>query len=267
MDAMTANVIDVTDETFEQVVVEGSKTRPVIVDLWAAWCGPCRVIGPILEKVANERQGAFTLAKVDVDANGVGQALLNAVRSQGIPTVVAFRDGAVVDMFIGAYPEQAVNQFVDGVLPTAAEVAAHEAQEDADAGDLQEAERRYREALKADPGNRAAAVGLGKLLLDRGELEEASALVEPHLPDPEADRVARTVEVLGWSSLEGPGTLDSAKRLAAKGQWRQALDGMLGAIPEDRDAAREAMISVFAVLGDEDPLVAEYRKKLTNALF
>jgi len=94
----TTNVVEVTDENFEQVVIEGSKERPVVVDLWASWCAPCRTLGPILEKVAEERKGGFLLAKVDVDAQGVGQALLQAVKSQGIPTVVGFREGAAVDM-------------------------------------------------------------------------------------------------------------------------------------------------------------------------
>ena len=94
MSATTEHVIDVTDDTFEQVVIEGSKARPVVVDMWASWCAPCRTLGPILEKVAAERAGAFTLAKLDIDANAVGNALLQAVKSQGIPTVVAFRDGS-----------------------------------------------------------------------------------------------------------------------------------------------------------------------------
>ena len=120
MGAMT-QAIDVTDETFEQVVIEGSKTAPVVVDLWAAWCGPCRTLGPMLEKVATERDGAFTLAKIDVDAQQVGNALLQAVQSQSIPTVIAFRDGQPVSMFIGAYPEAELNRFVDSILPSEAE--------------------------------------------------------------------------------------------------------------------------------------------------
>ena len=113
MSTEAATVVEVTDADFEEVVVEGSMTRPVVVDLWAAWCGPCKTLGPILEKVARERGGAFLLAKLDVDANQVGNALLQAVRSQGIPTVVAFRDGEPVSMFIGAYPEPEVNRFVE----------------------------------------------------------------------------------------------------------------------------------------------------------
>src|SRR6187397_1348680 len=134
MSATTEHVIDVTDDTFEQVVIEGSKARPVVVDMWAAWCAPCRTLGPILEKVAAERGGAFTLAKLDIDANAVGNALLQAVKSQGIPTVVAFRDGQPVSMFIGAYPEEEVNRFVDSILPTDAELGAKEAEQAAESG-------------------------------------------------------------------------------------------------------------------------------------
>src|SRR5437879_1789247 len=107
MSTTMRNVVDVTDETLEEVVVEGSRTRPVVVDLWAEWCGPCRTLGPILERLAGERDGAFLLAKIDIDTNRVGQELLAAVRSQGIPTVVAFRDGVPASMFIGAQPEPA----------------------------------------------------------------------------------------------------------------------------------------------------------------
>ena len=150
------NVVEVTDADFEQLVIEESKTRPVVVDLWAAWCGPCRTLGPILEKVADEREGAFLLAKLDVDANQVGNALLQAVKSQGIPTVVAFRDGQPVSMFIGAYPEQEVNSFVDQLLPTEAELVAEEAVAEEASGDLEAAEHGYREALEKDPANREA---------------------------------------------------------------------------------------------------------------
>ena len=263
----TTNVVDVTDETFEQVVIEGSKERPVVVDMWAAWCGPCRTLGPILEKVAGEREGAFLLAKLDVDANGVGQALLQAVRSQGIPTVVAFADGQPVSMFIGAYPESEVNAFVDQLLPTEAEIEAAEAEAEADAGDLDAAETGFRDALAKDPQNKDAAIGLARVLVARGEIDEARPLVMQHLPDPEAEAVHAVIEVREWADEPANGTLASAKRLAARGKWREALDGMLGSLQDDRDAARQAMVTVFAALGDEDDLVDEYRRKLTAALF
>lgn len=267
MSVTDQHVVDVTDQDFERVVVEGSKTRPVVVDLWAAWCGPCRTLGPILEKVAKEREGAFLLAKLDVDANQVGNALLQAVRSQGIPTVVAFSGGEPVSMFIGAYPEQEVNAFVDGILPSEAEVAAEEAQAEEASGDLEGAEAGYREALEKESTNRDAALGLARLLAERGDLDEARDLIAPHLPDVDAERVASLIRVREWGSLDGAGPLDSAKKLAAQGRMPEALEGMLFALSDDRDAARSAMVDLFAVLGDEDPHVIEYRRKLTNALF
>ena len=267
MSTTMEHVVEVTDQTFEQVVIEGSKERPVVVDLWAAWCGPCRTLGPMLEKVASERDGAFVLAKIDVDANAVGQELLQAVRSQGIPTVVAFRDGQPVSMFIGAYPEPEVYRFVDSILPSDAEVEAKEAEEAVEAGDLATAERGFREALAEEPANSEAAIGLAKLLVERGDLDEARPLVAKALPDPEAERLHAAIEVRDWAGEPERGTLASAKRLAAADRWREALDGMIGALQDDRDAARQAMVTVFAVLGDDDELVPEYRRKLAAALF
>lgn len=261
------HVVEVTDATFEQVVVQGSNDRPVIVDLWAAWCGPCRVIGPILEKVAGERDGAFLLAKLDVDANGVGQALLQAVRSQGIPTVVAFRDGQPVSMFIGAYPEDEVNRFVDSLLPTPADLEAQEAEAEYEAGDLESAEAGFRDALSKEPDNKDAALGLGGVLIARGDLDGARPLVMQHLPDPDAEALHARIEVLEWTSEGGAGTLGSAKRTAAEGRWHEALDGLLVALGEDRDGARQAMLTVFLVLGEDHELVPEYRRRLAASLF
>ncbi|MGZ4149538.1 MAG: tetratricopeptide repeat protein [Actinomycetota bacterium] len=267
MSAIMEHVVEVTDESFEQVVVEGSKERPVVVDLWAAWCGPCRNLGPILEKVANERDGAFLLAKVDVDANGVGQALLQAVRSQSIPTVVAFRDGQIVDGFLGALPEPEVNRFVDALMPTETELEVKEAAAEAESGDVAEAEAAFREVLDKDPANRDAALGLARILLERGDVDGARPLVMQHLPDPEAERVHALIEVREWAHEPGAGTIESAKRMASQGSWREALDAMLGAVGEDRDGARQAMLTSFEVLGDEDPLTVEYRRRLSAALF
>jgi putative thioredoxin len=266
-ETMQPTVVNVTDTDFEQVVIEGSKDRPVVVDLWADWCGPCKSLGPILEKVAGERGGAFLLAKLDIDANRVGQELLSAVRSQGIPTVVAFRDGTPVSMFIGAYPEAEVNAFVNELVPSEADLLAEEAEAVAAAGDVVTAEEDFRGALEKDPDNAEAKVGLARILATRGELEAARELVGPLLPDPEAERVMSMIRVAGWAELAENGTLASAKRLAAKGTWREALDGMMGALPDDRDAARAAMVDAFAVLGDDDPLVPEYRRRLASALF
>lgn len=260
------HVVDVTDADFEQVVIEGSMQRPVVVDMWASWCAPCRTLGPILEKVANERAGAFLLAKLDVDANAVGNALLQAVQSQGIPTVVAFRDGQPVNMFIGAYPEPEVNRFIDSIVPTEAEVEADEALAEEAAGDLDSAEAGFRDALAKDPQNAEAAIGLARILVRRGEDDEARVLAEPLLPDAGAERVMSVIRVHGWASIEGTGALDLARREAAGGRWREALEGLLASFDEDPDAARAAMVDIFATLED-DPLVAEFRPKLAARLF
>jgi putative thioredoxin len=256
-------VVEATDQNFVQKVVEESKRRPVVVDLWAAWCGPCRTLGPILEKVAGERGGSFLLAKLDVDANPYTAGQFGV---QSIPTVIAFRDGRPIDGFVGAIPEPMVNEFIDRLMPSEAELEAEEALEQELDGDLEGAESRYREALDVDPGNREARIGLGRILAETARDEEARQVLMPALPDPEAERILAAIEVHGWAALTDPGTLASAKRLAAQGRWREALDGMLGALADDPDA-RQAMLEVFAVLGDEDEIVPEYRRKLAAALF
>jgi putative thioredoxin len=260
----TTNVVEVTDATFEEVVVEGSKTRPVLVDMWAAWCGPCRTLTPILEKVADERSGAFLLAKLDTDANPM---IAQAFGVQSIPTVIAFKDGEAVTGFVGAYPEPEVNRFVDSILPTEADRRAEDARSVEASGDLQGAEDRYREALAEDPDNREAAIGLARILLDRDELDAAEELVSRHRPDPEAERVQAAIEMRRWPQAPADGTLGHAKRLAASGDLAGGLAGMLQALSEDRDAARDAMVVVFTALGDDEPLVTEYRRRLAAALF
>jgi putative thioredoxin len=256
-------VVEATDQNFLETVVEESKRRPVVVDLWAAWCGPCRTLGPILERVAEERGGEFLLAKLDVDANPYTAGQFGV---QSIPTVIGFKEGRPVDGFIGAIPEPMVNEFVDRLLPTEADLEAREALEEELEGDLGDAEAKYRQALEADGGNRDARLGLGRVLVESGRDDEAREVLAPLLPDAEAERLLARMEVRSWASVEGPGTLASAKRLAAQGRYREALDGMLGALRDDPDA-RRAMLDVFAVLGDEDPLVQEYRRKLASALF
>ena len=235
-------VLDVTDADFEQVVIEGSMQRPVVVDMWASWCAPCRTLGPILEKVAAERQGAFLLAKLDVDANAVGNALLQAVQSQGIPTVVAFGGGQPVNMFIGAYPEPEVNRFIDSILPSEADVEADEALAEEVAGDLASAEAGYRDALAKDPDNREAAVGLARILVGRGQTEEAKALVEPLLPDRDAERVHGDGAGSRLGLARGRGRdLDGRARRRPRGRWREALEGLLAALrrrPGDRARSR-----------------------------
>jgi putative thioredoxin len=262
--ATATNVIEVTDQSFEEVVVEGSKERPVVVDMWAEWCGPCRQLTPTLEKVADERAGAFLLAKLDTDANPI---TASAFGVQSIPTVIAFKDGQAVTGFIGAYPEPEVNKFIDSILPSEAEKKAEEARSVEESGDLATAEERYRQVLQDDPDNREAAVGLARILAERGELDEAEGLVSKHRPDPEAEKVLATIALRRWANTSENGILGEAKRLVATGDVIGGLAGMLQAVEQDRDAARDAMITVFTAVGDEDPLVQEYRRLLSAALF
>jgi putative thioredoxin len=260
-------VIDVTDADFRDRVIEESRRRPVLVDFWAGWCQPCRTLSPILERLAEEKGGEFLLAKMDVDAN---QYTAQQFRVMSIPNVWAFADGRPVDQFIGAVREATVRQFLDRLLPSEADREVAEAARAAESGDVASAERGFREALAEDSANRSARLGLARILADRGDVGEARETVGPLLPDPEADRLLAAMRVSEWSAVDASDPLAVPKRMAAEGRWREALDGLLGAVahaPDHRDAAREAMLDVFAVLGDDDPIIREYRPKLAAALF
>jgi putative thioredoxin len=256
-------VVEVTDADFEQAVLEESKRRPVIVDFWAEWCGPCRVLGPVLEKVAEDLDGAILLAKLDVDANPVTSGQF---RVQSIPNVWAFVDGKPVDQFVGSIPEPAVREWIARLLPSEADVGASQAMEAEREGRLEEAERGYREALEADQSNRAARLGLARVLAASGDIDAAREAVTPLLPDPEAERLLAAIRVSEWGSEDGSDPLARARSLAAQGEWSEAIESMLAMVKE-RPEAREAMLDVFAVLGDDDPITRTYRPKLAAALF
>jgi len=235
--------IDVTDATFATEVVERSKTVPVVVDLWAEWCAPCKQLGPILEKVVGETGGKVVLAKVDVDAN---QQVAGAFQVQGIPAVFALRDGKVVDTFVGAQPEGNVREFVSRLLPT-------EAQSEVDklvaAGD----EVSLRAALDIEAGHDGAVVALADLLVARrgpGDVDEALALLERIPESAETRRIAALARV--GSDADGDVTAE--------------LDALLDQVKED-EAARQRYVDLLEVLGADDPRTAGYRKQLTSRLF
>lgn len=236
----TMTVIDVTDATFQTDVIDRSHATPVVVDLWAPWCGPCKQLGPVLEKVVGETNGAVVLAKVNVDENpGVSQAF----RVQSIPAVYAVSGGKVVDGFIGAQGEAAVAEFVSRLAPGAGG-AIDPIDEAVLAGD----EAALRQVLETEPGNEKAVVGLAQLLVDRGDKEEALALLERIPETPEARRVA---------ALARTGAVDDIE---------SELEQLLPRAKQD-DEARKRIVDLLEVMGPDDPRTAQYRKRLTAALF
>lgn len=268
MSQQTQNVVDVTDQNFTTLVLEESHRRPVVVDFWAAWCQPCRMIGPVLERLAEEHRGEFLLAKLDVDANPQASA---AFAIQSIPAVKAFRDGRLVNEFIGAIPEQAIRQWIQTILPSEADRLVADASRAERQGRTDEAERLYRQALTQQPDHRDAALGLGGLLAMKGDAATAREILSSLRPDPEAERLLAAIEVSEWASPNGDSPLAAAERAAAEGRFQEALEVFLAAVrngsDEDKERAREAMLKVFSVLGEEDPLTTEYRRKLAAALF
>jgi putative thioredoxin len=263
-------VVNVTDQTFSTAVLEESRRRPVVVDFWAGWCQPCRQIGPVLERLAAESRGEFLLAKVDVDAN---PRLSQAFRVQSIPAVKAFRDAAVVNEFLGVIPEPSIRQFIRSVVPSRADRLVIEGEQAETRGLVEEAAKLYDQALADDPRHVGAGVGKGRLAATRGDYEEARALLAPWRPDPEAERLLAAIEVSEWAEPDGDsaaGALAEATRAAAEGRFDQALASFLAEVKaggDERDRARDAMLKVFAVLGDGDPLTRDYRRRLSAALF
>jgi len=241
--------IDVTDTSFQADVLDRSDTTPVVVDLWAPWCGPCRTLGPIIEKVVDETGGRVVLAKVNVDEN---PQVSQAFRVQGIPAVYAVDKGKVVNGFVGAQPEPAVREFVDSLLPSEADekVAALLA-----AGD----ETSLRQVLDEQPDHHDAIVALAELLAGRpddGAADEALALLGRIPETAETRRVAALVRT-GEAAAEAGSNGDD---IAAK------LDDLLDQVRAD-DEARQAYVDLLELLGPDDPRTADYRKRLTRQLF
>jgi putative thioredoxin len=243
--------MDVTDATFETDVLERSTKTTVVVDLWADWCGPCKVLGPILEKVVGEASGV-ELVKVDVDANPRTAATFQV---QSIPAVYAIRDRRVVDSFIGALPEPALRQWVASLAPVQTEVDRL-----VGAGD----EQSLRQAVEMEPGHERAILALAAVLVARGsdtDREEALALLA-RLPESAETRHLAAQARLG-AVLDGSGngaTGDGA------GGVEEKLDALLDKVRDD-EAARQEFIDLLEVLGPEDPRTATYRKALTARLF
>ena len=232
--------IDVTDANFQTEVIERSATTPVVVDLWAPWCGPCKTLGPILESVVADTSGKVVLAKVNVDENPQTAA---AFRVQGIPAVYAVKDRKVADGFVGAQGEAQVRDFVAKLLPSEQET---ELARLVDAGD----EASLRAALEIDPGHPPAVVTLAELLVGQGETDEALELLGRIPESPETRRVAALARTQGEVG-------DDIGR---------QLDELLDRVKGDEEA-RQQFLDLLEVLGPDHPDTASYRKALTARLF
>jgi putative thioredoxin len=236
--------MDVSDATFETAVLERSTEVPVVIDLWASWCGPCRTLGPILEKAVADTDGAVELVKVDVDANPRVAATFQV---QSIPAVFAVSNRKVVDSFVGAIPEAAVKQWLERIVPTVTEVDRLIALGD---------EASLRQALEAEPANDAAILALASLLIDQdtaASKAEALALL---------GRLPETAETRHLAAAARVGD-----ELAASGPSVESkLDALLEQVKED-PAARQEYLDLLEVLGPDDPRTGAYRKALTARLF
>lgn len=234
--------MDVTDATFQQDVVARSHEVPVVVDLWAPWCGPCRTLGPILESVVGETDGRVVLAKVNVDEN---PEVSRAFKVQGIPAVYGMRDGAVVDGFVGAQGESAVREFIERLSPSEEELRVVELLELGDRKSLEE-------AREIDPMHEDVTLALAELLIGEGETDEALKLLEQVPSSAESQRIAALARV-------GAVAADHDAIISR-------LDELLALVKGDDDR-RQEFLDLLNVLGAADPRSLEYRRKLTSALF
>jgi len=279
-------ILDVGERDFEREVLERSRATPVLVDFWAPWCQPCRVLGPLLERLADEQRGAFVLARVDVDRN---PSLAQSFGVRGIPALRGFRDRALVVELEGAHPEAVVRRLLEALLPSEADRAAERGAREAAAGRLAEAESIFRAALALDPRHPGARLGLGRLQAARGEVDAALESLEavgPGTPQSgEAERLAAALrtgqagegdpEALRRRITADPGDLDArlalGRLLAAAGRHEAALEELLEVVQRDprhaEGAARLAMLDLFSILGAADPLTERFRTALGRALF
>jgi putative thioredoxin len=286
--------------TFAADVLEASREVPVIVDFWAPWCGPCKQLGPILEKVVTEANGAVRLVKVNIDEN---PEIAQQLRIQSIPTVFAFKDGQPVDGFMGALPESQIKTFVAGLSggdgghdhggPGHAEEVLAIAAEAFAAGDINNAAQAFGHVLQDDPGNPKAVAGLATCYLKSGDIERAKTTLQLVRPDGAADEAIRAAEAelkllesanqaprgevevlkakLAADANDHQARFDLALALDSGGDRDAALTELLEIVRRDRkwndDAARQHLVTLFEAMGPTDTRTLDARRKLSAILF
>jgi len=280
--------VDVSEQDFEQSVVQRSHEVPVVIDFWAPWCGPCRALGPTLEKLAEEQQGKFILAKINIDENPM---LAQAFQIQSIPAVKAVRNGALAGEFLGAQPEPNVRRFIEQLMPSEAESLAVEAQRLEETGKAQGAESLYRAALAKETNQPLALLGLARVLVQRGEENDAQTLltrIPNTVPEhPAAQQLLAQLRLKQTGASAGDeqkyrdrlaadqNDLDArfelSQVLAAVGRFEEALTELLTIVKKDRkfrdEGARKAMLEIFEVIGARSDLAEHYRSELAKVLF
>ncbi len=275
------NIVEVNAPDFPREVLQASHERPVVVDFWAEWCGPCKTLGPVLERLAVEYDGAFRLVKVDVDAN---QALAQQFGVQGIPFVMAFAGGQPVSEFTGALPESQVRAWLDPLLPNELDDMVEQGRDALLEGDDAKAEEAFRLVLSQQLDHQEAGTSLAQMLIAAGKTDEALDVLAPMSATAEVDRLRaaarlsenRDQDVSGLARELEDDPQNDAKRvelasaLAGRAEFEPALDHLLNVVRNagpERENARQAMIDIFGVLGVEHPLVLTYRRQLASALF